>query len=87
MTRVGTAARAPLPARAKWFFAVTAILISACFLARRPGVRLETWQKWLLVHLFELRPDGKLRFRTVVIEVARQNGKSLVAQVICLKTS
>lgn len=47
-------------------------------------LHLMPWQKWLLVHLFELRPDGKLRFRTVVIEVARQNGKSLVAQVICL---
>ncbi len=40
--------RRPLPARAKWFFAVTAILVSACFFARRPGVRIEAWQKSLL---------------------------------------
>lgn len=48
------------------------------------GIHLMPWQEWMLIHLFELRPDGKLRFRTVVIEVARQNGKSLLAQVICL---
>jgi len=40
--------RPPLPARAKWIFAVTAVLVSACFLARRPGMQLVTWQKWLL---------------------------------------
>lgn len=45
---IGKTTRRPLPARAKWFFAVTAILVSACFFARRPGVRLEAWQKWLL---------------------------------------
>jgi hypothetical protein len=45
---IGKATRPPLPARAKWFFAVTALLVSACFFARRPGVRLEAWQKWLL---------------------------------------
>lgn len=44
----GNAARLPLPARAKWIFVVTAVLVSASFLVRRPGVRLETWQKWLL---------------------------------------
>lgn len=38
----------------------------------------------MLIHIFELRPNGRLRFKTVIIEVARQNGKSLLAQVICL---
>lgn len=48
------------------------------------GISLMPWQKWLLIHIFELLPTGKLRFKTVIIEVARQNGKSLLAQVICL---
>lgn len=48
------------------------------------GLTLLPWQKWLLIHIFELLPEGNLRFRTVIIEVARQNGKSLIAQVICL---
>ena len=44
----GTDRRPPLPARAKWIFTVTVVLVSACFLARRPGTKLEPWQKWLL---------------------------------------
>lgn len=40
--------RQPLPARAKWIFVVTAVLVSACFVARRPGTNLQSWQKWLL---------------------------------------
>lgn len=42
------------------------------------------WQKWALVHALELREDGTLRFRTVLILVARQNGKSLLSQVVAL---
>lgn len=42
------------------------------------------WQKWLLIHALELRPDGGFRFRTVVILVARQNGKSTVSVVLAL---
>src|SRR5450759_3088721 len=37
------------------------------------------WQEWLLIHMLELRPDGQFRFRTVVVLVARQNGKSTVS--------
>lgn len=48
------------------------------------GLHLLPWQKWLLVHMFELNKDGTLRFRTVIVCVARQNGKSTIAQVICL---
>ncbi|MBI1323951.1 hypothetical protein GC170_12310 [bacterium] len=44
----GSDRRPPLPARAKWIFAVTAVLVSACFVARRPGTNLHSWQKWLL---------------------------------------
>lgn len=42
------------------------------------------WQKWLLVHMLELDESGGLRFRTVVVLVARQNGKSTLSQVIAL---
>lgn len=47
-------------------------------------IDLHPWQKWLLVHALELLPDNTLRFRTVVVLVARQNGKSLVSQVLAL---
>lgn len=42
------------------------------------------WQKWLLIHMLELLPDDSLRFRTVVVLVARQNGKSTLSQVLGL---
>jgi hypothetical protein len=48
------------------------------------GVKLLPWQKWLLIHALELNPDGTYRFRTVLLLVARQNGKSLVMQVLTL---
>lgn len=48
------------------------------------GIELFPWQKWLLVHALELLPDGSPRFRTVVVLVARQNGKSTLSQVLAL---
>ena len=48
------------------------------------GVTLLPWQRWLCIHLLELLPDGRLRFRTAVVLVARQNGKSTVAMVLVL---
>jgi hypothetical protein len=42
------------------------------------------WQKWLLVHALELLPDGTFRFRTVIVLVARQNGKSTLSVVLAL---
>jgi Phage Terminase len=47
-------------------------------------VELMPWQRWLLLHMLELLPDGSLRFRTVVILMARQNGKSTLSQVVAL---
>lgn len=47
-------------------------------------INLHPWQRWLLIHALELLPDNTLRFRTVVVLVARQNGKSLVSQVLAL---
>lgn len=48
------------------------------------GISLLPWQEWLLKHMLELRPDGSYRFRTVIVEVARQNGKTTLAVVFCL---
>lgn len=47
-------------------------------------ITLIPWQKWLLVHALELLPDGTFRFRTVVLLVARQNGKSTLMQILAL---
>lgn len=47
-------------------------------------IQLRPWQRWLLVHALELGEDGLFRFRTVVVLVARQNGKSLLSQVLSL---
>lgn len=46
------------------------------------GIMLYPWQKWLLIHALELNPDGTYRFRRVIVLVARQNGKSLLAAVL-----
>ncbi|MER7063915.1 hypothetical protein, partial [Streptomyces albidoflavus] len=42
------------------------------------GIRPLPWQRWLLIHAHELRPDGRFRFRTVIVLVARQNGKTTI---------
>lgn len=42
------------------------------------------WQRWLLIHGLELLPDGTPRFRTVILLVARQNGKTTALQVLSL---
>ena len=42
------------------------------------------WQQWLLIHGLELNEDETYRWRTVVVEVARQNGKSAVMIVLAL---
>lgn len=47
-------------------------------------VDLMPWQRWLLIHMLELLPDNSLRFRTVIVLVARQNGKSTLSQVLAL---
>lgn len=36
----------------------------------------DPWQEWALIHAGELLPDGRPRFRVVIITVARQNGKT-----------
>lgn len=48
------------------------------------GIDLMPWQAALLLRALELLDDGTFRFRTVVLLVARQNGKSTLAQVLAL---
>jgi hypothetical protein len=52
--------------------------------ARSIGVRLMPWQRWALIHGLELREDGTYRFRTVLVLVARQNGKTTICKVLSL---
>lgn len=48
------------------------------------GVTLLPWQQEFLKGALELREDGSYRFRTVLLLVARQAGKSTLAQVLIL---
>ena len=48
------------------------------------GITLLPWQEWLAVHALELREDGRPRFATVVVLIARQQGKSTFSQVLAL---
>ena len=45
-------------------------------------VELRPWQKWLLIHALELNEDGSYRFKKVIVLVARQNGKTMLASVL-----
>lgn len=45
-------------------------------------VPLDPWQRWLVIHALEVLPDGRPRFRRVVVTVARQNGKTYLLAVL-----
>lgn len=45
---------------------------------------LDPWQQWLVIHAGELLPDGRPRFRKVLVVVARQNGKTHLLVVLSL---
>lgn len=45
---------------------------------------LDPWQEWCVIHGGELLPDGRPRFRTLLILVARQNGKTHLLVVLTL---
>ena len=45
-------------------------------------IKLYPWQQWLLVHALELNADGSYRFNKVLVEVARQNGKTTLVTVL-----
>lgn len=52
--------------------------------AEEIGWPLDEWQQWLAIHIGELLPDGRPRFRFVLALVARQNGKTLLCRVLTL---
>lgn len=47
-------------------------------------VPLLPWQEWLALHALETLPDGTYRFRTVVLMIARQSGKSTFLMILAL---
>lgn len=48
------------------------------------GWPLDPWQQWAAIHMGELLPDGRPRFRMALILVARQNGKTVLCRVLTL---
>lgn len=48
------------------------------------GFQLLPWQRWFLIHVLELRPNGSFRFRTVLTLIGRQNGKTACVKVLAL---
>lgn len=46
------------------------------------GRPLDAWQRFLVIHAGELYPDGRPRFRLVLVLVARQNGKTELCVVL-----
>src|SRR5690606_31377615 len=44
----------------------------------------DPWQEWLSIHAGELLADGRPRFRTVLVLVARQQGKTSWARKLIL---
>jgi hypothetical protein len=48
------------------------------------GWELDPWQQWLAKHVGEMLEDGRPRFRTVLIIIARQNGKTVFARLLTL---
>lgn len=51
--------------------------------SREIGKPLDPWQELAAIHVGELLPDGRPRFRIIVIIVARQNGKTEFVGVLC----
>lgn len=54
------------------------------FAERVLGMDLFPWQKWFLIHALELKEDGSYRFNTVMLVVARQNGKTELLKLLAL---
>lgn len=48
------------------------------------GQPFDPWERWLVIHGGELLPDGRPRFRKLLVIVARQNGKTYVLVVLAL---
>lgn len=61
---------------------------AAAFADEYLSLHLTDWQRWLLVHLLEvvgdLSGEWRFRFRTAIVLVGRQNGKSTIGVVLAL---
>jgi len=44
----------------------------------------DPWQRWALIHGGELFPDGRPRFRKILLMAARQNGKTEIPVILTL---
>lgn len=49
-----------------------------------PGekVKLTDYQKWLLIHMFELDENGYFRYTEIYLQLARKHGKSFIGSII-----
>jgi phage terminase large subunit-like protein len=47
------------------------------------GIELFPWQRYALERILERRDDGSLRWRRVILTVARQSGKSVLSRGLC----
>lgn len=47
-------------------------------------VELLPYQRWLGIHLLELKPDGMFRFSRVLVLIARQSGKTFFLKLLAL---
>lgn len=70
---------------ADWFLPI----VIAAWSVANPGATLDVWQIELLRRVLETYPPGhpragQLRFRQVVISLARQNGKSVIGAILGL---
>ncbi len=48
------------------------------------GVKLFPWQRWFYIHALERGEESLFRFRTIVLLVARQNGKTTLVAILVL---
>lgn len=66
----------------------TSLGFEVCDFAEALGFAVLPWERWLLIHALEIMGDfggeWALRFRTVLVLVARQNGKTLVSTILTL---
>jgi hypothetical protein len=62
----------------------TSLGYEAVDFAEMTGNPFLPWQRWLAIHALETLPGGRLRFRVVLVLVARQNGKSHGKRMITL---
>lgn len=54
------------------------------FAERVLGIELFPWQRWFYVHALERGGGSLFRFRTIVLLVARQNGKTTLVAILVL---